>query len=179
MGTSVEDGWRESSRPEGFRAGEGLVQSRTLNLLWDRFVMGRILTGGRERLHLDLRAALHDDRVRTGRTRCARCWRKQELRIWDRCGDGNWLCELRDHHDFTRAHPADSRVPSEKRLPDEAVRTPKWRSHTVVRLHEHDARRAGRTSHNDAVAVKVAAPVPPVATPCVTWRRRDEQECNR
>src|SRR4030095_1238157 len=38
-----------------------------------------VSTGGRERLHLDLRAALHDDRVRTRRARGTRCWRKHEI----------------------------------------------------------------------------------------------------
>ena len=150
-----------------------------------------VSTGGRERLHLDLRAALHDDRVRTRRARGTRCWRKHEFRIWDRCFAGHWLCELREHRDVIRVHPADSRVPREERLPDEAVRTPEWRSHgasvlrshAVVRRHEDAARRARGANNDDAVAVESGVPAETLAStapvvPCEARRWRNEKKRN-
>jgi len=160
-------------------------------------------------LHLDLRTALHDDGVRTGRARGARRWRKHELRIGDWCLAGSWFYERRDelwdHHNLIGFHPAAPRAPSEERLPNEAVRSPKSRSHTAlrrdearrheeVRRYENDAGRAGRANHDRPVSMKVAVEVAVKSvasvetvgatastsmTPCEAWRGRNEKERNR
>jgi len=119
-----------------------------------------VLTGGRERLHLDLRTALHDDGVRAGRARGTRRWREHELRIRDWCLAGSCIYELRDelgnHHNFIGFHPAAPWAPSGERLPNEAVGSPELRSQTGA-------------DRNESVAVEswvpVESPAKSVATP--------------
>jgi hypothetical protein len=162
-----------------------------------------VLTGGRERLHLDLRTALHDNGMRAGRAGGTRRWRRHKLRIWDWCFAGNriCICDLWDHHDFVWVHPAAARTPAEERTPNEAVRNTDSRSHTLVRRdevrrHGNDARRAKGANHNDSVAVESRVsvespmksatmahrvPVESVATPVTHgagWRGRDEKKRN-
>jgi hypothetical protein len=181
-----------ASRLEDHRASGGddgwLAQSVKLS---PRYV----LTGGRERLHLDLRTALHDNGMRAGRAGGTRRWRRHKLRIWDWCfaGNGIWIYELWDHHDFIWVHPAAAQTPAEERLPNEAVRNTDTRSHTVVRRpegwrHENDARRE-RANHYDAVAaesvvsVKSVDPVAAMAsapvTPCEDRGGRNDEEHKR
>jgi len=120
----------------------------------------------RERLHLDLRSALDDDRVGTGLLGGARCWRKHELRIWNRCFAGNCQSKLRDDHSFIRLRPAAPRAPSEERSPNEAVR-----AHTAARRHEDVARGARGSEPDDAVTVEL------VAAQSVAWLCRNDEEC--
>src|SRR5262249_28137165 len=123
----------------------------------------------------------------------------------DWCLAGSWIYELRDelwdHHNFIGFHPAAPRAPSEERLPSEAVRSPKSRSHTAlrrdearrheeVRRHENDAGRAGGATRGRAVSMKVAvksvatveaagAMTSTTVTRCEAWRSRNEKERNR
>jgi len=77
-------------------SGDGAASTSPLRLVVLTKAARNVLAGGRERLHLDLRTALHDHGVRTGRARGARHWREHELRIWDWCLAGSWIYELRD-----------------------------------------------------------------------------------
>src|SRR5262249_20249692 len=80
------------------------------------------LARGRKGLHFDLRATLHDNRRRTSRARRARCWRKHDLGICRRCGNGQCRWELRHHHDYHRVYPIE-RTPTEKWLPRKTMTT--------------------------------------------------------
>src|SRR5262249_62414972 len=81
------------------------------------------------------------------------------------------------HHDSLRAPGMGAGAPAEEGLPDDAVTSAERKSHAVVRRHEEDARRAGRSSHNDVVATESVVAVEAVASTSSGVRGRGCSDC--